>query len=254
MDRIRTLIVDDEPPARAKVARILRGRTDVEVVGEAGDGAEAVERIRSLSPDLVILDIQMPGKTGFDVLQELEPDQLPHVVFATAYDQHAIQAFDVAAADYLLKPFNKERLYRAVDRVKERLAQRANGAQEMAELLELLRPRAEGSYLDRIAVESRGRRLIVKASEIRTLRADGNYVSIHVAGKSYLHRGTLGSYEERLDPGRFVRVHRSVLVNVQRITELRPIARGDQMLVLDDGSEVRMSRHYREGLAKLLDL
>ena len=144
MDRIRTLIVDDEPPARTKVARILIGRDDVEVVGEAGDGREAVERIRALEPDLVILDVQMPGKTGFDVLASLLPEETPHVVFATAYDEHALQAFDVAAVDYLLKPFNEERLYRAIDRVKERRSRGTEPSGAMAELLEVLPGQGRG--------------------------------------------------------------------------------------------------------------
>ena len=254
MDRIRTLIVDDEPPARTKVARILSGRDDVEVVGEAGDGREAVERIRALEPDLVILDVQMPGKTGFDVLASLLPEETPHVVFATAYDEHALQAFDVAAVDYLLKPFNEERLYRAIDRVKERRSRGTEPSGAMAELLEVLRGKGGVQYMDRLLVDSRGRRLVLMATEVRSLRAEGNYVSVHVEGRSYLCRGTLASYEERLDPRRFVRVHRSVLVNVDRIRELKPIARGDQLLILDDGSEVRMSRHFREGLSRLLDL
>jgi len=254
VDRIRALIVDDEPPARAKVARMLAARVDVEVVGEAGDGREAVERIRSLRPDVVILDIQMPGKTGFEVLASLEEDEIPHVVFATAYDEHAIRAFEVAAVDYLLKPFNQERLFRALDRVDSLRASGSGGPDYVSELLELLRLRESGGYLERLVVEFRGRRLVVETDEVRSLRAEGNYVSVHVEGRSYLCRGTLASYEARLDPRRFIRVHRSALVNLTRVRELEPIARGDQLLILDDGSEVRMSRHYREALSRRLDL
>ncbi|NNM32070.1 MAG: response regulator transcription factor [Gemmatimonadetes bacterium] len=259
MDRLRTLIVDDEPPARAKVARILTTRDDVEVVGEAADGLEAVERIRALRPDLVILDIQMPGRTGFDVLASLESD-MPYVVFATAYDEHAIRAFEVAAVDYLLKPFNRDRLFTAIDRVQARRESEGKGPQAALErLLALLDSATPGElkghleYVERLVVESRGRRILVDVDDVRSLRADGNYVAVHVEGRSYLCRGTLTSYADKLDPRRFIRVHRSVLVNLDRVRELKPIARGDQLLILDDGSEVRMSRHYRDALSRLLD-
>ena len=259
MERLKTLIVDDEPPARAKVARILATRDDVEVVGEAGNGPEAVERIRVLRPDLVILDIQMPGKTGFEVLASLDPEDMPYVVFATAYDEHAIRAFEVAAVDYLLKPFNRARLFTAIDRVRAREGGGDKGPEAALErLMALLESGAavdlEGqAYVNRLVVESRGSRILVDVDDVRSLRADGNYVSVFVEGRSYLCRGTLTSYAEKLDPRRFIRVHRSVLVNLDRVRELKPIARGDQLLILDDGSEVRMSRHYRDALSRLLD-
>lgn len=253
MDMLRALIVDDERPARAKVRRLLSGIANVDVVGEASDGQEAVDRIRQLKPDVVILDIQMPGKTGFEVIASLDGPELPYVVFATAYDQHAIQAFDVAAVDYLLKPFNRERLGRALERVRARLSNDDDKPKYVDELLTLLDAQ-KVRHLERVAVESRGRKLIIRVADIGHLEAEGNYVSIYSGGKSYLCRGSLASYEERLDPRQFVRVHRSALVNVERIREMKSIARGDQLLVLDDGSEVRMSRRYRERLTELLDL
>lgn len=252
MDTIRVLIVDDERPARTKVRRLLSGIGNVDVVGEATNGNEAVNRIRELRPDVVILDIQMPGKTGFGVIASLEGPELPYVVFATAYDQHAIQAFDVAAVDYLLKPFNRERLDRALERVRDRMSSDDDKPQYVNELLTLLDAQRV-RYLERVVVESRGRKLIVRVADIGHLEAEGNYVSIYSGGKSFLCRGSLASYEERLDPQQFVRVHRSALVNVERIREMKSIARGDQLLVLDDGSEVRMSRRYRDRLTEVLD-
>ncbi len=249
MDALRTLVVDDERPARAKVVRLLGGVDAAQVVGEAGSGPEAIDQVRALSPDLMILDIQMPGMTGFEVLEALDESELPHVIFATAYDQHAIQAFEVAAVDYLLKPFSKARLRQAVKRVLERRSDTdpLTHARELKGLLDA----GTTQYLERLVVESLGRRLVVEVSGILKLEAEGNYVSIHHGGRSYLSRGSLSSYEARLDPERFVRVHRSVLVNVGRIRELRPIARGDQLLIMDEGSEIRMSRHYRDRLARL---
>ena len=252
MSILRILIVDDERPARAKANRLLAGIEGVEVVGEAQDGPRAVERIRSLRPDLVILDIQMPGMTGFQVLAALDPEQIPWIVFATAYDEHAIQAFEVAAVDYLLKPFNRERLARAVERVRARQTARDDRPAYLDELVALVESRT-ARHLERVVVESRGRRLLVDVGRVTRFEADGNYVAIHVAGKSYLCRGTLASYEARLDPERFVRVHRGTLVNVARISEMRTLGRGDQLLVMDDATEVRMSRRYRDGLERLLD-
>ena len=253
MDRIRTLIVDDEPPARAKVRRLLGVHPSVDVVGEAKDGDEALDRIRDLKPDLVILDIQMPGRTGFEVLAALKADEIPHVVFATAFDEHAIRAFDVAAVDYLLKPFDRKRLARAIDRVRQRMAAGASHEARLEEVVDLLHA-ASARYLERVVVDSRGRRLVVDVNDIRRLESDGNYVSIHAAGKSYLCRGTLASYEARLDPNRFIRVHRSNLVNAARVAEIRSVARGDQMLVMDDGSEVRVSRNYRDRISRIFEL
>lgn len=250
MDRIRTLIVDDEPPARAKVRRLLADRDDVEIVGEASNGSEAVERIRTLEPDLVILDIQMPELTGFEVLEALEHGEVPQVIFATAFDEHAIQAFEVAAVDYLLKPFDRKRLFTAVDRVVERGASESPERAHVPRILEVLNA-ASSPYVERIVVESLGRRLVIGVGQINRIGADGSYVSIHAEGRSYLSRRTLAWCQERLDPTRFVRVHRSTIVNVERVREIRPIARGDQILVLDDGAEVRMSRNYREALTLL---
>lgn len=250
MDRLRTLIVDDERPARAKVARLLDGMDRVEVVGEAANGDDAVKRIQTLRPDLLILDIQMPGKTGFEVLSSLSEQEIPYIIFATAYDTHAIQAFEVAAVDYLLKPFDKQRLAIAVDRVVERASEKQDRTKYVEELMGLLRGVTD--HVERVVVDFRGRRLVVEVDNIRSLQAEGNYVSIHVEGRSHLCRGSLASYENRLDPGRFVRVHRSALVNVRRIREIKSIARGDQYLVMDDGSEVRMSRRYRERLSRFL--
>ena len=251
MSKLSVLVVDDEAPARAKARRLLTERDDVEIVGEASDGEQALELIRALRPDVVLLDIQMPKRTGFEVLAALAESELPHVVFATAFDEHAIQAFDIAAVDYLLKPFDGDRLHRAVDRVMER-AGSADSKASLDDVVELLAAH-KVRHLERIVVESRGRRLVVDVRRVRSLRAEGNYVEVQVDGASYLCRGTLASYESRLDAERFVRVHRSTIVNVGYVTEVRSVGHGDEVLVLDDGSEVRVSRRYRERLNGLLD-
>lgn len=249
---IRALVVDDEPPARRKLRRFLESEPDMRVVGEAGSGSEAVEAIRGLEPDLVVLDVQMPGLDGFGVIAALGHDELPEVIFATAYDEYALRAFDVHAVDYLLKPFDRERFRVALARARQRIAR---GDEDVLERVRRLvaEARREGEdHLERLLVEERGKEILVTVASIDWLEASGNYVTVHAGGRSHLVRSTLKSLVARLPSRRFVRVHRSAAVNLDRVVELRPQGRGDYTIVLDGGAVVPMSRRYRARLREAL--
>jgi two-component system LytT family response regulator len=234
-DRVttRVIIADDEAPARRIVRSYLRGRADVEIVAEAENGLEVVEMVRALEPDLVVLDIQMPGLTGFEVIDALGAEAMPAVVFATAYDEYALRAFDVHAVDYLLKPFTRERFDRAFERALER--------RPVAPLVASMR-------LERVVVRDRDRLFFVPVEEIVHLSAEGNYVRVHTAEKSHLIRGTLAELEARLDPKRFARIHRSGIVNVAAVREVRAHFHGDYVVMLKTGETVRLSRRYQQRL------
>ena len=240
MSRLRVLIVDDEAPARAKLRRYLEADERTEVVGEAENGLQAVERVESLQPDLVLLDVQMPGLDGFDVMAALQDGDLPHVVFVTAHDEHAVRAFEVRALDYLLKPVDRGRLRSAVDRVLE-------SGRPGREALRALEDRpAATTALDRFLVRERGRLRLVAVDDVDWIGAAGNYVELHVGDRTHLVRGTLNELESRLPGRRFARVHRSTIVNLDRVRELQPWSHGDLLLVLDCGTELRLSRRYRD--------
>lgn len=252
MTPIRVLIVDDEPPARAKLRRFLEGDPDTEIVGEAEGGAEALARIRSQRPELVFLDVQMPGMDGFQVLEALEREAVPDVVFVTAFDEHALRAFEVHAVDYLLKPYDRARFETALGRAKERLDP-GRGDDDvggrLARMLESLG--APGPWLDRIRVDERDHSLFVDVADVDWIEADGNYVTLHAGSRTHLVRGSLSGLEARLDPQRFARIHRSRIVNVDRIRRIEPWGHGDALLVLDGGLELRMSRRFRDRLPGL---
>jgi len=251
MERIRVLIVDDEPPARAKVRRFAEADPDLEVVGEAASGTEAVAAVEDLAPALVFLDVQMPGMDGFATLEALAGSDLPHVVFATAYDEYAVRAFEVHAVDYLLKPFGPDRFARAMERAKERIRARQDGDldRRLRQVLAEARPRP--APLDRILVPTGEKSILLQVERIDWIEAEQNYVRLHVGSTSYLARGTLAGLEERLDPGKFIRIHRSRIVNVDRVREIHPWSHGDQLLVLRDGTELLMSRRYRARWSEL---
>jgi len=251
MDRLRVLIVDDEPPARARVRRYLAADPEFEVVGEAGSGTEAIEAVARLEPDVVFLDVQMPGLDGFGVLAELDArGRLPHVVFVTAYDAYAVRAFEVHAVDYLLKPFSEERFARALERIKERVRGRVDDVdRRLRELLAGVASRP--GYLERILVPDGERSVLLEVTRIDWIEAERNHVRLHVGDASYLVRGTIKALEARLDPAHFLRIHRSWIVNVGRIREIHPWSHGDQLIVLRDGTELIMSRRYRDRLARL---
>lgn len=251
--KIRALIIDDEPLARDKVKRFLREEEEVEIVGECGDGKEAVSMIKKLSPDLVFLDIQMPEMNGFQVLQSVGAAQMPAVIFATAYDQYAIQAFDVHALDYLLKPFNRERFSRAVERVREQLS--VHGSDNIERRLRALLAdlKTEKKYLERLVIKSVGRVFFLKTAEIDWIEAAGNYVKLHVGRESHMLRETMNGLESKLDPEKFLRIHRSTLVNIDRIKELHPLFSGDYTVMLQNGAELTLSRSYRDRLLELFE-
>jgi two-component system, LytTR family, response regulator len=229
---IRTIIVDDEPLARQGLRLRLEREKDIEIVGEASDGTTAIDAIRRTGPDLVFLDVQMPGMSGFDVLGELANIPLPVIVFVTAHDEFAIRAFEVEATDYLLKPFTQERFDEALRRARRSLA--------------------SSEPLERVAVRSRDAWVILKTDEIEWLEAAGNYVEVHARGKSYLIRSTITNLEARLDSRRFFRIHRSMIVNADRITEIRSDAHGDYDVTIAGGTSLRMTRNYSDRLLSRL--
>jgi two-component system LytT family response regulator len=249
---VRVLLVDDEPVARRRLRRLLRDDRDVEIAGECGDGASAVAAIRSLEPDLVLLDVQMPEMDGFDVIQALGPERLPAIIFVTAFDRYALRAFEVHALDYLLKPVDGERLRRAMARTRTRLAESRAGALDPRVLALLEGFAAERRFLTRIPVRTGGRLLVIAMTDVDCITAADNYVTLHVGGQCYLARDTMGRLERELDPARFVRIHRSTIVQVDRIKELLPDFHGDFTVVLSDGSRVTLSRTYRARIEQLL--
>lgn len=250
--RIRTLIVDDEPLARERVRLLLEEEPDLEIVGECGDGHEALQTIRKTSPDLVFLDIQMPELDGFGLLAQLDPARLPAIIFVTAFDQFALRAFEVHALDYLLKPFDSERLQAAVQRARQWI-QRSKGGELDPRLSALLTDLKGASKVpNRLAVKSGGRVLLLKTEDIDWVEAADNYVNLHVGRESHLLRETMNALESRLAPERFLRISRSTLVNLDRIKELQPMFHGEYTVILHDGTRLTLSRSHREKLSLLL--
>ena len=246
---IRTLLVDDEPLAREGLRVRLARESDVTIVGEAIDGVAAVEAILALTPDLLFLDVQMPGLGGFDVLERISETHLPIVIFITAYDQYAIKAFDVHALDYLLKPFSDARFAESLERARRALG--ADGTRDADQrLAALLATRSTTvptrPYLSRLPVKDRDRYLLLRTEDIDWIEAAQNYVQIHARRGSFLVRGTMAELETQLDPARFARIHRSTLVNLDRIREIRPGWHGDFDVVLEDDTPLKLSRHYRD--------
>ncbi|MDR3419030.1 MAG: LytTR family DNA-binding domain-containing protein [Nevskia sp.] len=251
MAPIRTLIVDDMPPARRRIRRQLERAADFEVVGECGDGASAIGSIKSLRPDLVFLDVQMPEVDGFGVVAALEPENRPAILFVTAHDEHALRAFEVHALDYLLKPFDVERFDHALQRARDQLRLRDQSIdQRLDALLAQLRP--ESRWLRRVAVKTRGRTRVVAVDDIDWIGAEGNYLSLHAGGEAHLIRETMSAFERQLDPERFVRIHRSTIVNLDRVRELTPLFNADHSVLLKDGTELTLSRSYHDKLKALL--
>jgi two-component system, LytTR family, response regulator len=246
---LRVLIVDDEPPARDGLRAMLEAEPEVEVVGDCGNGREAGERIQTLSPDLVFLDIRMPEKDGFAVVAELPAGARPAIVFVTAFDEHALRAFEVHALDYLLKPFGERRLRQALLRVREHL-RRGTAAVLTRELLRVLEERTAPVPSGRIAVRGEDRIHLLAQEDVDWAQAADEKVEIHVRGRRQVLRDTFADVVARLDPARFARIHRSIVVNLERIRELQPFFRGDYVVLLEDGTRLRLSRTYREELGK----
>jgi two-component system LytT family response regulator len=243
---LRVIVVDDEPPARARLRRFLKAVPDVELIAECGDGAGAVQAIEAGSPDLVLLDVQMPELDGFEVLRALDMPRLPEVIFVTAFDNYAVRAFEVHALDYVVKPVEADRLAEALAHARRRIAGHRSEAAGLAGLLRELHN--ERAYLARVPVRSEGRIKVIDVANVDWLSAADNYVTLHAGGREYLVRDTIAAIERRLDPGAFVRIHRSTIVRLDRITELVPDAHGDFSIRLKNGSRLDMSRTYRPGV------
>lgn len=250
---LRVLVVDDEPIARRGILRLLKQETDVEVVGECGDGAEAVAAIGTLAPDLVFLDVQMPELDGFGVIAAIGATRMPAVVFVTAFDQHAVRAFDAQAIDYVLKPIDPERFRRALQRARSQLAQpEGDFIRRVAAALQSLDRSEPPRYPTRLAIRADSRVRLLDINEIERISAAGNYVEIHAGGKPQLLRETLTSLEARLDPQRFVRISRAAIVSIAQIREMQPLFNGDFVVLLRNGAQVTGSRRYRAALDVLL--
>ena len=240
---LRVIIVDDEPPARTRLRRLVKAYADIELIAECGDGAGAVQAIESERPDLVLLDVQMPELDGFEVLRALDLPRLPAVIFVTAFDKYALRAFEVHALDYVLKPVEADRLGEALDHARRRIAEQRSVTAGLADLLRELK--GDRAYLTRIPVRSEGKVKVIDVADVDWLSAADNYVTLHAAGREYLVRDALAALERRLDPQVFVRVHRSTIARLDRIAELMPDAHGDFTIRLKDGTRLGLSRTYR---------
>jgi two-component system LytT family response regulator len=268
---LTALIADDEALARRRIAELLRDHREVRVVAQCATGPATLSSVRESAPDLLFLDVQMPGLTGFEVLAELRAEERPLVIFSTAYDEYALAAFDVHAVDYLLKPFSDERFEESLERAKGAL--RSEGTMELRrrlhellgglDLLEELgneaarpggRTGSRRPHLERFAVRKDDRVAVIDAASVDWIEAEGDYVSLHVGAKDHLVRATMASLEERLDPDRFIRIHRSIIVQLDRIRHLRINERGDYLAVLEGGERLRVGARYREGLLERVGL
>ena len=262
MDQIRTIIVDDEPLGRSRIAALLEDEEDIEVIAQCGDGVEALRVIGESNPDLLFLDVQIPEMTGFDLLDALDRFNPPVVIFVTAHDEFALRAFDVHALDYILKPFDDERFYHALDRARAQI--RDHDATALHHRLRDFLTDApdfrrgpstsenERRRLTRIVVKDGDRILFLKVDDVDWIEAADYYAKIHVGGHTYLIRETLANLEEQLDPERFVRIHRSTIVNLDRVQEMQPWFHGAFVVILVDGTELRLSRSRREHLQSRL--
>ena len=243
---VRVLIVDDEPIARRRLEALLAGEPSVEIVGESEDGESALQAIRRLRPDLVFLDVQMPGLDGFDVIELLGRDECPAVIFVTAYDQYAMRAFDVHAADYLLKPFDRARLRTALARATALEAADGGRLHAIVDTVRASQP------LRRFLVKTATRVYAVRADDVETIEAAGHYVELRTGAGTHLVRDSLSAIERRLDPARFVRVHRSTIVNVDKVAELRPTFHGEFEVAMTSGRRLRCSRTYAADLTRVM--
>lgn len=242
---MRVLIIDDEPRARNFMRKLLVGDSSVELAGECADGYEAIRAIKTKTPDLIFLDVQMPEIDGFAVLEQLRPEEMPAVVFVTAYDQYALRAFKEHALDYLLKPFDQDRFFSTLAHAKLRIAERKS-MQHTAIAQLLASEKCRRAYLSRITVKRNGRILLVPTKDIEWIEAEDNYVLVHSRKEAYILRQTLSNIQNRLDPETFIRIHRSAIVNIEALKELHAGFDGAYGLELKSGTKLRLSRGYRE--------
>ena len=254
MTKIRTVVVDDEPMARERIVGLLSQEKDIEVVGEYADGTQAVSAIQQQHPDLVFLDVQMPACDGFGVIQQIGPEQVPAVVFVTAYDEYALKAFEVHALDYLLKPFGRDRFQQTLQHARAILERRRAGdlGRRLLALVNDIKTEPGPTRLDRLVVKSGGRVFFLRTDQIDWIEAAGNYVRLHLGEESHLFRETMNRMEARLDGRRFVRIHRSRIVNTERVKELQPWFNGEHVVILQNGARLTLSRGYREKLQEQL--
>src|SRR5690349_13233944 len=248
--KYEALIVDDEPLARRSIRKHLQACPECEISGECGDGESAVAAIRDNKPDLVFLDIQLPEFDGFDVIRAVGKVEMPVTIFVTAYDRYALQAFEAHALDYLLKPFSEDRFRDSLLRARRTLSMgHHNPAHQLTQLLEEVGKRKD--YAERIPVPCKGRFLFLNTRDLDWIEAEGNYLRLHSNGASYLIRGNMNEMESRLDPGKFMRIHRSTIVNLQRIREVQPWFHGHHRVVMNNGQELKLSRYQKEKLRLL---
>jgi two-component system, LytTR family, response regulator len=247
-NRIKVLIVDDEPLARALITELLKKFPEFQIVGECSDGKGAIKIFKRKSPDLVFLDVQMPGMDGLSVLEELNDIAFPAIIFVTAYDQYAIRAFDFHAVDYLLKPFSESRFEKALLRARERILEHTQGdditRRQISSLLENYQKKS--TPLKRLFLKDRGKIVLLDPETINWVEADDKYVRLHTSEKKYLIRQTLNAVEAEFDPQVFARIHRSCIVNLTCISELHPMFNGEYVLILSDGTKLTLSRNYRD--------
>jgi two-component system, LytTR family, response regulator len=255
MKPIRVAIADDEPLARERVRSMLEGRDRYAIVAECHDGVEAVAALAEHDIDLLFLDVQMPGLDGFQILESVGTTRLPIIVFVTAFNDYALRAFSVSALDYLLKPFDRERFEQTLSRVEERLAskQQTEISAELREFLHTLSTTAPQNHVSRFPVRANGEIYFVRVDDVDWIDAEGNYVALHAAGRRHLVRDTIKSLESRLDPAKFVRVHRSAIINVDRLRKLQPYFHGEYVITLQDGTTLTSSRTYSDRLRALLE-
>jgi two-component system, LytTR family, response regulator len=249
---IRAVIVDDEPLARRRIRSLLVAAEDVEVIAECANGREAIQAMEESRPDLLFLDIQMPELDGFDVLQAIGVGHVPVVIFVTAYDQFALRAFEAHALDYLLKPFDDERFGAALQRARERIRQQQGGDLDRRLRTLLEEVRGDRGYLQRLVVPTGQRSVFIRTEDIDWIEAERNYIRLHVGGRAHLLRGSLSRIESALDPTRFCRIHRSTIVNIDRIQAVESYLRGEYLVVLHDGTELTSGRSYRRNLHALM--
>lgn len=252
--KFRTLIVDDMLLARKRLRRVLSKDSEIEIVGECADGKEAVEAVRELKPDLMFLDVQMPETDGFQAVAEIGVENAPVTIFVTAFDHFALKAFEVHALDYLLKPFDVERLKKTVERAKELIRNRETDNPADKRLIALLKDiKNEPKYLKRLTVRSRGKTVFVAVDDIDYIEAEGNYLSVQTGKEAHLIRSAMHQFENRLDPEKFARIHRSTIINIDRVKEMHPLFNGDQLVIMKNGKELVLSRNYRDRLKDLLE-
>lgn len=249
---IRTLIVDDEPLARRRIGDLLRKADDIEVVAECANGEEAIAAIEKSPPDILFLDIQMPELDGFDVLRAVGVGRVPVVIFVTAFDQFALRAFEAHALDYLLKPFDDQRFEAVVERARERIRQHRGEDIDRRLRALLEEARAGRGYLQRLVVPAGQRRILIRTDEIDWIEAERNYIRLHVRGQAHLLRENLSRIEATLDPAKFCRIHRSIIVNIDRIFAVETLARGEYLVTLHDGTKLASGRNYRGNLFALI--